>query len=75
MINSSYNDNEKATLDRTFQEVWQRYRISKNKIQLGGAAYIIWYLSTSPDGVWISGAGPLGEAYVAFFINNYVFSN
>lgn len=64
----------KQSLDNTFQEVWQRYRISKNKIKMGGAAYIMWYLGTW-DGVWISGAGPLGEAYVAFFLNDYLFSN
>lgn len=74
IVNSGYNENDKNRLDQTFQEVWQRYRISKNKLKLGGAAYIIWYLGTW-DGVWISGAGPLGEAYVAFFVNNYLFSN
>lgn len=74
IINTGYNESDKNRLDQTFQEVWQRYRISKNKLKLGGAAYILWYLGTW-DGVWISGAGPLGEAYVAFFINNYLFSN
>lgn len=74
IINTGYNENDKNRLDQTFQEVWQRYRISKNKLKLGGAAYILWYLGTW-DGVWISGAGPLGEAYVAFFVNNYLFSN
>lgn len=74
IINTGYNESDKNKLDQTFQEVWQRYRISKNKLKLGGAAYILWYLGTW-DGVWISGAGPLGEAYVAFFINNYLFSN
>ena len=74
IVNTGYNENAKSRLDDTFQEVWQRYRISKNKKKLGGAAYILWYLG-SWDGVWISGAGPLGEAYVAFFVNNYLFSN
>ena len=74
IINTGYNESDKNRLDQTFQEVWQRYRISKNKLKLGGAAYILWYLGTW-DGVWISGAGPLGEAYVAFFVNNYLFSN
>ena len=74
IVNTEYNESDKNRLDQTFQEVWQRYRISKNKLKLGGAAYIIWYLGTW-DGVWISGAGPLGEAYVAFFVNNYLFSN
>lgn len=74
MINSSYEKNKKETLDRTFQEVWQRYRISKSKLQLRGAAYILWNLGHW-DGVWISGAGPLGEAYMAFFINKFIFSN
>ena len=71
IINSTYNQ---ESLDNTFQEVWQRYRISKNKLKIGGAAYILWYIN-SWDGVWISGAGPLGEAYVAFFLNSYQFSN
>lgn len=74
MTNEKYEESDKQTLDRTFQEVWQRYRISKDQLKLGGAAYILWYLKTW-DGAWISGAGPLGEAYVAFFINNYKFSN
>lgn len=74
IINTGHNESDKNRLDQTFQEVWQRYRISKNKLKLGGAAYILWYLGTW-DGVWISGAGPLGEAYVAFFVNNYLFSN
>lgn len=74
IVNTGYNESDKNKLDQTFQEVWQRYRISKNKLKLGGAAYILWYLGTW-DGVWISGAGPLGEAYVAFFVNNYLFSN
>lgn len=74
IINTSYDEQGKQSLDRTFQEVWQRYRISKNKVKLGGAAYILWYLGTW-DGVWVSGAGPLGEAYVAFFLNNYMFSH
>lgn len=63
----------KESLDMTFQEVWQRYRISKAKLKLGGAAYIMWNID-GWDGRWISGAGPLGEAYVAFFINRYIFS-
>lgn len=74
MTNSNYEKNGKETLDRTFQEVWQRYRISKAKLQLRGAAYILWNLGHW-DGVWISGAGPLGEAYMAFFINKFIFSN
>jgi hypothetical protein len=74
MINSNYEKNGKETLDRTFQEVWQRYRISKAKLQLRGAAYILWNLGHW-DGVWISGAGPLGEAYMSFFINKFIFSN
>lgn len=63
----------KESLDMTFQEVWQRYRISKAKLKLGGAAYIMWNID-GWDGRWISSAGPLGEAYVAFFINKYIFS-
>lgn len=72
LTNSSYT--EKKGLDNTFQEVWQRYRISKSHIKMGGAAYILWKIDEW-DGVWISGAGPLGEAYLAFFLNKYVFSN
>ena len=40
---------------------------------MGGAAYILWKEGSNWDGRWISGAGPLGEAYVAFFINEFVF--
>ena len=72
LTDSSYA--EKEGLDNTFQEVWQRYRISKSHLKMGGAAYILWKIDEW-DGVWISGAGPLGEAYLAFFLNKYVFSN
>lgn len=75
LINSDYDANNKRTLDFTFQEVWQRYRISKSRLKLkAGSAFILWKIKDW-DGVWISGAGPLGEAYVAFFINKYIFTN
>ena len=74
ITNSNYNETDKKTLDNTFQEVWQRYRISKSIIKMGGAAYILWKINDW-DGRWISGAGPLGEAYVNFFMNEYVFTN
>ena len=74
ITNSNYNETDKKTLDNTFQEVWQRYRISKSIIKSGGAAYILWKIGDW-DGRWISGAGPLGEAYVNFFMNEYVFTN
>ena len=76
LINSNYESSGgKKTLDNTFQETWQRFRMSKARYKMGGAAYILWKKGNSWDGRWISGAGPLGESYVAFFIDEYVFSN
>lgn len=69
LIASGY---DKSSLDSTFQEVWQRFRISKAHLTLKGAAFILWYLGEW-RGRWISGAGPLGEAYVAFFVNRQTF--
>lgn len=74
MENSQYDEKDKQSLDMTFQEVWQRYRISKAKLALGGPAFILWKIGEW-DGRWINSAGPLGEAYVAFFVNKYRFSN
>lgn len=73
LADSDYNENGKKTLDRSFQETWQRFRISKSKFKMGGAAYILWKQGKDWDGRWVSGAGPLGEAYVAFFMNEVVF--
>jgi len=69
IINSKYDS---SSLETTFEEVYNRYKISKNRLKLKGAAYILWK-NPEWDGVWISGAGPLGEAYVNFFINEYKF--
>jgi hypothetical protein len=44
-------------------------------LKLRGAAYILWRYRGEWDGAWISGSGPLGEAYVAFFLNNYKFNS
>lgn len=70
--NSNYVD--KDSLDTTFKEVHRRYLISKEKLKLGGAAYILWKVGEW-DGAYISSAGPLGEAYLNFFLNEYIFSN
>ena len=75
LINKEYDEHGKKTLDNTFQEVWQRFKISKMKYKMGGAGYILWHHNNKWDGRWVSGAGPLGEAYVAFFMNEYVFTN
>lgn len=69
IINSKYDS---SSLESTFGEVYERYKISKNLLKLKGAAYILWK-NPKWDGVWISGAGPLGEAYVNFFVNEYKF--
>ena len=74
LVNTNYDNNGKNTLDKTFQEVWQRFRLSKMKYKMGGAGYILWRQNNKWDGRWVSGAGPLGEAYVAFFMNEYVFT-
>lgn len=73
LINTRYAEKGKKTLDDTFQETWQRFRISKAKYKMGGAGYILWKEKNGWDGRKVSGAGPLGEAYVAFFINEYIF--
>ena len=70
IINSKYN---KSSLDSTFSEVYRRYNISKTRLKMGGAAYILWK-ENGWDGAWISGAGPLGEGYLNFFVNEYLFS-
>lgn len=69
IVNSKYDS---GSLESTFGEVYNRYKISKARLKLKGAAYILWK-NPEWDGVWISGAGPLGEAYVNFFINEYKF--
>lgn len=76
IINSDYNEKGKQTLDSTFKEVWQRFRISKSKLKMGGGAHIYWKKENGKwDGRYITGAGPLGEAYLAFFVNEYIFTN
>lgn len=70
IANSKY---DQSSLDTTFSEVYRRYNISKARLKLGGAAYILWN-DNGWDGAWISGAGPLGEGYLNFFINEYLFS-
>lgn len=60
-------------LDPTFEEVYTRFKISKQKQKLLGAAYILWKENGELNGAYVSGAGPLGEAYFNFFINNYEF--
>ncbi len=70
IVNSKY---DKSSLDTTFAEVYKRYNISKARLKMGGAAYILWK-DNGWDGAWISGAGPLGEGYLNFFINEYLFS-
>ena len=73
IVNSKYNE---ESLQNTFSEVYSRYQISKNLLRkLKGAAYILWKQHGVWDGVWISGAGPLGEAYVNFFVNEYIFGS
>lgn len=69
IVNSKYDS---SSLETTFGEVYERYKISKNILKLRGAAYILWK-NPEWDGAWISGAGPLGEAYVNFFVNEYKF--
>ena len=71
IINSKYDS---FILEKTFEEVYRRFKISKAKLKLGGTAVILWK-NPEWDGVWISGAGPLGEAYLNFFINEYKFTN
>ena len=72
-----FDYNSKAVrLDSTFKEVYTRFKISKQKQKLKSAAYILWKEnSKNMDGAWISGAGPLAEAYFNFFINHYTFNN
>lgn len=70
-------DNSKAKdthLESTFDEVYTRFKISKQKQKMRGAAYILWKESGEWDGAWVSGAGALGEAYFNFFVNEYIFS-
>ena len=66
---------ESTHLDSTFEEVYTRFKISKQKQKLLGAAYILWKENGELDGAYVSGAGPLGEAYFNFFINEYEFNS
>lgn len=70
IVNSNYDS---SSLDNTFAETYERYKISKARLKLKGAAYILWK-ENGWDGAWISGAGPLGEAFVNFFVNEYKFN-
>lgn len=70
IVNSQYDS---SSLDSTFAETYERYKISKARLKLKGAAYILWK-ENGWDGAWISGAGPLGEAFVNFFVNEYKFN-
>lgn len=69
--NSSAKD---TNLESTFDEVYTRFKISKQKQKMRGAAYILWKENGEWDGAWVSGAGALGEAYFNFFVNEYIFS-
>lgn len=81
--NSKYQD----ALDSTFKEVYRRFNIGKkhkndflkkeknkdkkNKKGLG-SSYILWKTSNDTwDGAYLNNIGSLGEAYFAFFINNF----
>ena len=63
---------EATHLDSTFEEVYTRFKISKQKQKLLGAAYILWKENGELDGAYVSGAGPLGEAYFNFFIKRFL---
>lgn len=66
-----------ASLDSTFQEVYNRYLISKLKTKgkLYGSFYIFWNTGNGWEGSKITGVGALGESYFNFFINEYTFSS
>lgn len=73
-INNLKEREGETHLESTFAEVYTRFKISKQKQRMRGAAYILWQELGKWDGVWISGAGPLAEAYFNFFINWYIFT-
>lgn len=64
------------SLKNTFTEVWQRYRISRDTYDFkSNGAFILWKAKGKWEGASLHTVGPLGEAYVAFFINDFTFSN
>lgn len=61
-----------SVLQKTYSEVYQRYLKSKEYLKLKGAAYIFWRMENKKaDGVYITGAGVLAEAYVNFYVNMF----
>ena len=61
-----------SSLQATYSEVYRRYLKSKEYIKLKGAAYIFWKINNKDaDGVYITGAGVLAEAYVNFYVNMF----
>lgn len=68
------NSAKNTNLEPTFDEVYTRFKISKQKQKMRGTAYILWKENGEWDGAWVSGAGALGEAYFNFFVNEYIFS-
>lgn len=71
LVNSTYND---SSLKTTFNEVYRRYKISKERIK-GSAFYIFWKDNGVWDGAKVTSVGALGESYFAFWINEYIFSS
>ena len=68
LFKENYNDDK---LQATFAEVNKRFQIGRKKT---GISLILWYVG-GWQGAWISSAGVLAEAFAAFYLNEYVFSN
>lgn len=67
---------EETRLDPTYQEVYRRYTISKNRMKKAkSSAIILWKTGGAWSGVKVSSAGVLSEAYVNFYIWEYEFSS
>lgn len=62
---------EQKKLDKTFEEVYSRAMISKEKLGLKSSFYIFWKEKRNWKQAYITSMGALGEAYFKFFISAF----
>lgn len=66
-------EDDSTHLKATFSETYERYKISKARLKMKGAFYVMWKDHDEWQKAFVTGAGVLGEAYFAFYINEYTF--
>lgn len=71
---NSNTEDDSTHLKATFSETYERYKLSKARLKMKGAFYIMWKEHDEWQKAFVSGAGVLGEAYFSFYINEYTFT-